>query len=125
MASQRINSSDAARALFSPLATSRREVSAYAYLDADWRLLGMRHAPGAPSAAALPIRPVLMDVLAFGARAVVMAHNHPFGDAVPSEGDLLGTKRLAGLLDALGAPLHDHLILAGDAWCSLRMLGLL
>ncbi|RDE05386.1 JAB domain-containing protein [Sphingomonas aracearum] len=121
----RITDSHLARALFGSLAHCLQEVSAFAYLDADWGLLGTRHAPGRASAAALSIRAVALDVLAFRAARVLMAHNHPRGDAVPSEGDLLATRRLAGVLEALGAPLHDHLILAGEAWSSLRTMGLL
>ncbi len=54
-----------------------------------------------------------------------MAHNHPSGDAAPSDLDRALTKRLARALDALGVQLFDHLVIAGDRITSFRALGLL
>jgi DNA repair protein RadC len=122
----RITDLAAARALFAPLAAERVEVAGFAYLDPEWRLLGLRHTRS-PSAIALdvPMRAVATDVLVFECACVVMAHNHPSGDASPSAADRALTKRLARTLDALGVQLFDHLVLAGDRVTSFRALGLL
>ena len=113
-------------ALFAPLSTERVEVAAFAYFDPEWRLLGMRHARSAqPDLVALPVREVARDPLAFGAVAVVMAHNHPSGDPAPSRADLAATRRLARTLGDLGVELVDHLVLGGSARTSLRERGLL
>lgn len=116
----------AARLLFAPLSTERVEVAAFAYFDPEWRLLGLRHTRS-PSAVALdvPMRAVATDVLVLECARVVMAHNHPSGDASPSAADRALTKRLARGLDALGVELFDHLVLAGDRLTSFRALGLL
>jgi len=44
-----------------------------------------------------------------GARAIVVAHNHPSGDPTPSEGDIEMTRKL---VDArlMNIPVLDHLI---------------
>jgi DNA repair protein RadC len=68
---------------------------------------------------------VAADALVFDAAAVVMAHNHPSGDATPSAADRSMTKRLARMLDALGICLFDHLVITGDVVTSFRALGLL
>jgi DNA repair protein RadC len=116
----------AARSLFAPLAAEPVEVAAFAYLDPEWRLLGMRHARSALATAIdVPMRAVATDVLVFDCARVVMAHNHPSGDAAPSAMDRALTKRLARALDALGVQLFDHLVLSGERVTSFRALGLL
>lgn len=122
---RRIADLEAARALFAPLAAERNEIAAFAYLDPEWRLLGLRHAIGHGDAVALPVRTVAADALALDAAVVLMAHNHPSGDAQPSAADRMLTRRLARLLDALDIILFDHLVLAGGAITSFRALGLL
>lgn len=116
----------AAHALFAPLAAEPVEVAGFAYLDPQWRLLGLRHTRSASTLALdVPMRAVATDVLALDCAAVVMAHNHPSGDASPSAADRALTKRLARALDALGVQLFDHLVLAGERVTSFRALGLL
>jgi DNA repair protein RadC len=122
----RVADAAAAHALFAPLAAERVEVAAFAYLDPEWRLLGLRHArSGGATAIDVPLRAVATDVLALDCAAVVMAHNHPSGDAAPSAADRALTKRLARALDALDVQLADHFILAGARITSFRALGLL
>jgi DNA repair protein RadC len=112
--------------LFAPTASAGVEVAVFAFLDARGGLLGMRHIPSSSfSAVDVPIRTVVADALAFDARAVVMAHNHPSGDPEPSAQDLRVTRRIAITLDALGVRLIDHLVLAGDVVTSFRARGLL
>jgi DNA repair protein RadC len=79
----------------------------------------------ANSGVRVEVRTVAADALAFGARAVVMAHNHPSGDARPSGDDRLLVRRLARALDALEVRLLDHLVLTRDGYSSLRGLGML
>ncbi|MEO5865502.1 MAG: JAB domain-containing protein [Sphingomonas sp.] len=117
---------EAARALFAPIADKPREIAAFAYLDPEWRLLGVRHSmSGASDGVDAPIREVVSDVIAFGAAAVVMAHNHPSGDTAPSAADFMITRRLSQALQAVGVRLVDHLIVAGDQVSSLRNKGFL
>jgi DNA repair protein RadC len=122
---RRIADLNAARALFAPLANEQTEVAAFAYLDPEWRLLGLRHARGRGDTIEVPVRAIAADALAFDAAAVLMAHNHPSGDARPSTADRQMTRRLARLFDALGISLLDHLVLAGEMVTSFRALGLL
>ncbi|MBA16002.1 MAG: hypothetical protein CMN73_06570 [Sphingomonas sp.] len=114
----------AARRLFRPIADACEELAVFAYLDTDGILLGMRHTLGeSRDSCAIPVRDVAADALAFGARAVVMAHNHPSGDPTPSRADREATNGLARALGPLDIRLVDHLVLArGDA-VSFRVLG--
>lgn len=57
------------------------------------------------------------------AAAVVVAHNHPSGDATPSGDDVRVTTRLARAGEVVGIDLLDHLVVAGGRWTSLARLG--
>ncbi len=110
----------AAVALFRTLGFARREVVGLAYLDPERRILGLRHVVGSGGRVDLAIRGVVGDALAFGAAAVVMAHNHPSGDSRPSERDLAFTRALARGLAIVEVDLLDHLVIAGHMVTSLR-----
>jgi DNA repair protein RadC len=102
------------------------ETLAVAHLDEERRLIEIVVIP--PAAAYhvdLPVRRVIEDALRLGASGIVIAHNHPSGDAQPSWDDVESTRELADTAARLGIRLHDHLIFAGGELCSLRALGLL
>ncbi|WP_205007868.1 JAB domain-containing protein [Sphingosinithalassobacter portus] len=119
-----LSGQDVARPLFRPIAEAREELAVFAYLDAEGNLLGMRHTPGeSRDSCAIPVRDVAADALAFGAHAVVMAHNHPSGDPTPSRADREATNGLARALGPLDIRLVDHLVLARGGAVSFRALG--
>lgn len=113
-------------AIFAPLADRPVETCVALYLDRLGRLTGSRHMVGTVRQVEVPIRSILVDALGFDARAALLAHNHPSGDARASRGDLLFTRQLAQTLAAVGVDLIDHIILArGGATTSLRGKGFL
>ena len=59
------------------------------------------------------------------AHGIIMVHNHPSGDPSPSQQDLQITKRVQDVGNILNIPLLDHVIVGGDAFVSLRSLGIL
>lgn len=116
----------AAAALFAPLAGESVEGGGAAYLDKDRRLLAVRlFGDGMADRVTPPLRLIVGDALRLDAAGVVLAHNHPSGDARPSRADLALTRRLATALDVLGVRLLDHLVLVPGANSSFRALGLL
>lgn len=57
--------------------------------------------------------------------AIVLAHNHPSGDATPSMGDVEVTQRMAQACRILGIELLDHVVLTSQGtYRSLREDGL-
>jgi DNA repair protein RadC len=70
-------------------------------------------------------REIIRRALEVGATALILAHNHPSGDAQPSEGDIMSTRRVAEAAQALDIRIHDHVIVARSGWTSFRMLGLI
>lgn len=60
-------------------------------------------------------REVFGEALKAGARSIVVAHNHPSGDLLPSVADIATTKKLRETGSMLGVSLLDHLILGSDS----------
>ena len=58
------------------------------------------------------------------AAQIIVAHNHPSGDLVPSEEDLGMTNRLKEAGRVLGIELLDHIIVSRTAYMSIRERGL-
>ena len=102
------------------------ETLAVAFLDEARRLIEVTALdPEAPDRVELPVRLILAEALRLEARGVIVAHNHPSGDAQPSWDDVEATRELADTCDRLGIRLHDHLIFGGGDVCSMRGLGLI
>ena len=70
-------------------------------------------------------REVAKRALELGATALIMVHNHPSGDATPSNEDIEMTRHIKQALKHLDIALHDHLIVAGKHHSSMKALGLL
>ena len=116
---------DAARLLRTAVAGQAEERLAIAYLDQDRRLLHVEVTVGGAASAPVDTRGLAQDALRLGAAGLIMAHNHPGGDPRPSAEDVLATRLVSELAQALGLKLHDHLIFAGDQCHSMRASGLL
>lgn len=70
-------------------------------------------------------REVFRDALLHGATAIVIAHNHPSGDAEPSRDDELVTRRLGKAGDLVGIDVLDHVVVGHRRWVSLARRGVL
>lgn len=70
-------------------------------------------------------REVVKRALELGATALIIVHNHPSGDATPSQGDIRMTKELREALEKIGIALHDHLVIGRHGHESFRAKGLL
>ena len=74
----------------------------------------------------IPVRPaeIFRAAVAEGWPDVVVVHNHPSGDAVPSPQDVVLTRRLREVGDLLGVLLVDHVVIgSGGRYESMRELG--
>jgi len=70
-------------------------------------------------------REVFADAIADRAAGIIIAHNHPSGQLVPSIEDKRVTKRLKEVGTIMGIELLDHVILSRDGYLSFREEGLL
>jgi DNA repair protein RadC len=97
-----------------------------AHLDGQGDCLYLECFDGDEGSAPVPITTILADIVTYGSKGLVLAHNHPSGDVRPSDPDRRITRRLAMLTEAIDCPVLDHLIFGGGAeWTSFRELGLL
>lgn len=95
-------------------------------LDAAGKVLNCRLiGHGSVNSANVPARRMVQAALANNASAVVLAHNHPSGIAIPSKEDIQLTLRLREAFDVLDILLIDHIIIADDDYVSLRDSGYL
>ncbi len=97
------------------------------FLDLHQRVLGLNtvaigHATGAP----LHPRELFRPAILAGAATIILAHNHPSGDARPSDADIVNTRDTHALSQLLYVPLVDHIIFGHSAkdYVSLRQSGL-
>lgn len=124
----RIDGLAAARAFFAGCLADedpQRESLWVAHVDEQARCLRLSRHDGDESGAQFPLRMIIADAAMLGSAGVVLAHNHPSGDARPSEADCLVTRRLATAAGALDCTVLDHLVFAGEECTSFRRLGLL
>ncbi|MEP6754478.1 MAG: JAB domain-containing protein [Chthonomonadales bacterium] len=70
-------------------------------------------------------REVFKSAVLLGAASIVIAHNHPSGDATPSDADKVITARLVQAGCLLGIEVLDHIIVGADSFVSLNRLGVL
>ena len=102
-----------------------RESLWVAHVDDESRCVHLFRHEGDEWGADFPLRSIIADAAIHGSAGIVLAHNHPCGDANPSESDCRATRRLAAAAEALDCTVLDHLIFAGADCTSLRQLGYL
>jgi DNA repair protein RadC len=90
-----------------------QEVFLCVALNAQQRPIGKPWivALGTVSAVTVHPRDVYRDAVRRNASAVIVAHNHPSGNASPSGDDIALTGRLRDAGELIGIPLIDHLVL--------------
>ncbi len=69
-----------------------------------------------------PVHPreVFADVIADRAAVVIFAHNHPSGDAQPSDADLSAHRQLSEAATILGLSVLDHIIVTRKGYVSFQ-----
>ncbi len=78
---------------------------------------------GSLNASLVHPREVFKPAVALSAAAVIVAHNHPSGNARPSGDDLELTARLDRCGELLGVALLDHLVVGDTEVTSIREYG--
>ena len=102
-----------------------REVFAALYLDARHRALGFEELfQGSINGAEVHPRVLVERVLARGASAVIIGHNHPSGNPEPSAADRAVTARLKQALALVDVRLLDHFVIGDGAPVSMAARGL-
>ncbi len=97
-----------------------------AMFDAKNRFLGDEVLSiGTVNASLVSPREIYLNALRRQAVNIIMLHNHPSGDATPSEEDLKTTRIVAECGQMLGVYLADHIIIGDNSYTSFREKGIL
>ena len=114
---------DLLRAEMSPLAQEQVRVL---LLDRQLRVVGQRtiyqgNAYSALVRAAEVFKPAIVE----SAPSLIVVHNHPSGDATPSQNDIDLTKDLVEVGTLLGVELLDHIVIGDGTFASIKNGGFL
>ena len=110
-----ISTAKAAKDHFAALLRGRRnEALAVIYLNARNRMVGDDIWEGSIDRVNIYPREISRRSIMLDASSVIIAHNHPSGDAFPSDDDIAVTLKLKFYLDVIDVLLFDHYIF-GDS----------
>ena len=91
------------------------EVFMVAFLNGRGELIAVDiFSEGDDTAVVMDVKAVTRRALVLNAAAVIAAHNHPYGFAIPSAQDVAMTDKLAAALNAVGVSICDHIIFCRD-----------
>ncbi len=95
-------------------------LNAKSYLINDMKIFR-----GTVDKAAIYPREILKHALEYGAVAIILAHNHPSGDAMPSHDDIQLTYQIVQAAQLVDISVIDHIIIGKHDIKSFRNLNLL
>ncbi len=97
-----------------------------ATLDEQFRLIKCHKLfEGSINTIAISIRKIVETALADRAYSIIMSHNHPRGNALPSFEDREATSKVVKALRAVDIKLADHIIVGGGTYLSMSDYGFL
>ena len=108
------------------LGSRPHEIFAVLFLDSQHRLIQLEELfRGTLTQTSVYPREVVVRALALNAASVVLAHNHPSGEARPSRADETLTHTLKAALALVDVRVLDHFIVTSSQAVSMAELGLL
>ena len=119
------NPDDAANAVRGEIQDKHKEHFMALFLDTrskliKWAVISI----GCLDSSIVHPREVFKEAISASAASVIFVHNHPSGDAEPSEDDIKLTKRLAEVGELMGIEVLDHVIIGEGDPFSLKRNGL-
>lgn len=112
--------------LYPLLSMETHEALYVLYLDSKLQLIrGVMYSVGSVSSLNVPKQRLLTDGVRLGARFVVLSHNHPSGDSLPSKADIDITEDIKRSFELLGVHLIEHIIIGSDEYYSFSDEGIL
>ena len=96
----------------------------FIFLDAKNHILSIDCLfQGTLTSASVYPREIIKSVIKNQAAAVIMAHNHPSGDPIPSVDDMQITYKIVVALMSMDVSMHEHIIIGTDKYYSLADVG--
>jgi DNA repair protein RadC len=98
-----------------------REAVLVCILDDVNRLIGVYEAAlGGVSEVQVEFANIFRPAILLGGQKVIVVHNHPTGDAKPSEGDIRMAKGAFLIASLLDIELSDNIVLGAESWQSIH-----
>ena len=96
------------------------ELPSILLIDASYRLIKWAAiGKGGKFSAQIDTKQLIHEVVHCNAAYVVMCHNHPSGNTMPSDTDITVTQNIKSLLDSVDCKLIDHIIISDSEYTSL------
>ena len=115
-----VSTQQAGEYLMNCLAGEKKEVIYELCLDRKGKVLACRRlGEGGIASSSLDVRKLVENALLCSASAVILAHNHPSGIALPSQEDYATTTRVWEVLASVGVQLIDHIVVADGDFVSM------
>ncbi len=96
-----------------------RESFRVVYLNRANRILGFQTiSEGGTSATIVDNKMIFAGALLFNAHSIIMCHNHPSGNLIPSPEDDIITRKAKSAGEILNIRVLDHLIISADGYYS-------
>ncbi|MFI3208039.1 MAG: DNA repair protein RadC [Eubacteriales bacterium] len=120
------NPSSIASYYMEDLRHSKQEILKLLLLDTKAKLIGSSDiSKGTINSSIISPRELFIDALQMGAVSIILLHNHPSGDPMPSKEDILVTKRIKEAGKLIGIDLLDHIIIGNNCYLSFCEKGIL
>lgn len=74
---------------------------------------------GGISRAEIELNVILRETIKIGASKIILVHNHPSGDVLPSKADIEITRKLKSATEILDIQLLDHIIIGDGKYTSI------
>lgn len=96
------------------------EVICAAYLDNENNLIALIElSGGTQNNVDANIEELIAYAFSINCKSIMLYHNHPSGSSVPSESDIVATKRLYRIAFVNGIVLKDHIVVSKSGYHSI------
>lgn len=119
-----ISSSEIAYRILSPKYIGKKdEVVGVILMNNIGRILGCEMlSSGIVNSVEISSRKIVELCVKYGATQIIISHNHPSGNAMPSLDDFNATKTISTMLKSMGVRLLDHIIITDKGFLSMEKM---
>lgn len=112
--------SDLAKIMMEELRFQTKEIAKIVILNNKNEIIKIKDiAMGGANFATINAKDILEVPVKMAAPKIILVHNHPTGDATPSQQDIVFTNRLYDAAELMGILLMDHLVIGDKAFTSI------
>ena len=114
---------DVVKILMDEMQYEKREIAKIILLDKKCNILKIKDiAIGGNNFVSIGMKDILSDAVKINAPRIILVHNHPSGNSVPSNRDIELTKKLEMAAKLLGIELIDHIVIGKAEFTSIKAL---